>query len=603
MKSMRRNLRTATVLVALALMVAAIEVVPWYLSNRSTGQALSEHARINRDARAISAYIRIRTALSDIDRSVFWLLLAPGQAQMRVEIARARDRIQTDLDFLRHTMSEDARQGALVAQLQVLVDTRRAEVGRVISYIDEGRLELAQEMLSATGSAMPLREWDTLLENEHEALLGWQRKLIDSQRQQFRHSANLILSIQLLLLMVLLLGLTILWRRRSRMAIQARTARRNADRILSAVREPIVQLDANLRVRLCNPAFANLYSAEHGNAADYGNLLDVPLATVGSGVWNDAALLQRLRDVLLMDRELWDYELEQDTPASGRRTLLINAWRMPERGDSGEALIVTATDITARRQAERQVQELNQRLNSQVDEISQINADLESFNYSVSHDLRAPLRHIAAFSSKLGRELDVDPDTRAGHYLRVIGDSAVRMAVLIDELLTYSRLGRSPVRVGTVDMASLVAETRIMLAESSAERTIDWQVDDLPVIRGDASLLRLVWQNLLGNAVKYTSRTRQPRIQVRYQYQVSEDEHVFRVIDNGAGFDMAYIDKLFGVFQRLHAADEFPGTGIGLANVRRSLARMGGRVWAEGRPGQGATFHFALPGGHTLLLG
>ncbi|MFA7541742.1 MAG: ATP-binding protein, partial [Lysobacterales bacterium] len=230
-------------------------------------------------------------------------------------------------------------------------------------------------------------------------------------------------------------------------------------------------------------------------------------------------------------------------------------------------------------------------------------ADLESFNYSVSHDLRAPLRHIAAFSSKLGRELDVDPDTRAGHYLRVIGDSAVRMAVLIDELLTYSRLGRSPVRVGTVDMASLVAETRIMLAESSAERTIDWQVDDLPVIRGDASLLRLVWQNLLGNAVKYTSRTRQPRIQVRYQYQVSEDEHVFRVIDNGAGFDMAYIDKLFGVFQRLHAADEFPGTGIGLANVRRSLARMGGRVWAEGRPGQGATFHFALPGGHTLLLG
>lgn len=593
MKSARRNLRTGVILLLLALLVTVIEVVPWYLANRITGKAWTEHADINRDAEAVSAYIRIRTALSDIDRGVFWLLLAPGRAQMRVEIARARDRIQTDLDYLRQTMADDPRQAALVAQLQALVDTRRAEVGRVVGYIDEGRLDLAQEMLSATGSAMPLREWDTLLEQEHVAVLARHRELVDSQRKQFRRSTNLILSVQLLLLMLLLLGLTVLWRRRSRAAIQARTARRNADRILSTVREPIVQLDADLRVRLCNPAFASLY------AVDYGKLLDVPLASVGGGVWDDAALLQRLRDVLLMDRELWDYEFEQETPASGRRTLLINAWRMPDSGDSGEALIVTATDITARRQAERQVQELNQRLNSKVEEISQVNADLESFNYSVSHDLRAPLRHIAAFSTKLERELDAAPDSKAGHYLRVIGESAVRMAVLIDELLTYSRLGRSPVRAGPVDMAALVAESRAMLAESAADRDIDWQVDDLPVIRGDASLLRLAWQNLLGNAVKYTGRTGQPRIQVRYRYEPEEDEHVFSVIDNGAGFDMAYADKLFGVFQRLHAADEFPGTGIGLANVRRGLARMGGRVWAEASLGQGAAFHFSLPGGYA----
>ncbi len=593
MKSTRRNLRTGAVLVVLALLVAGLEVVPWYLANRITGKALNEHARINRDAEAVSAYIRIRTALSDIDRSVFWLLLTPGRAQMRVEIARARDRIQTDLDYLRQKMVDDPRQAALVGQLQALVDTRRAEVGGVIGYIDEGRLDLAQEMLSSTGSAMPLREWDTLLENEHVELLARHRQLLDGQHRQFRHVTNQILAVQLLLLLILLLGLTILWRRRTRMAMQARAARRNADRILSTVREPIVQLDADLRVRVCNPAFANLY------AMSDTNLLDVPLATIGAGVWNDAALLQRLRDVLLMDRELWDYELEQETPSSGRRTLLINAWRMPDRGDSGEALIVTATDITARRQAERQVQELNQRLNSKVEEISQVNADLESFNYSVSHDLRAPLRHIAAFSTKLDRELDVAPDSQAGHYLRVIGESAVRMAVLIDELLTYSRLGRSPVKSGPVDMAALLAEARVMLAESAGEREIDWQVDDLPVIRGDASLLRLAWQNLLGNAVKYTGRTERPEIQVRYRYEPLDDEHVFSVIDNGAGFDMAYADKLFGVFQRLHAADEFPGTGIGLANVRRGLARMGGRIWAEASLGQGAAFHFSLPGGYA----
>lgn len=596
MKSARSNLKTGIVLALLALLVAAIEVVPWYLANRMTGDALDNHARILRDAEAVSAYIRIRTALSDIDRGVFWLLLAPGRAQMRVEIARARDRIQTDLDFLRQKMADDPRQAALVAQLQALVDTRRAEVGGVLGYIDEGRLEMAQEMLSSTGSAMPLREWDQLLEQENVAVLARHSELIDSQRKQFRHSTNLILGIQLLLLMLMLIGLAILWRRRSRMALQARAARRNADRILSTVREPIVQLDADLRVRVCNPAFANLY------AVSYSNLLDVPLASVGGGVWNDAALMQRLRDVLLMDRELWDYEVEQETPSSGRRTLLINAWRMPDSGaDSSEALIVTATDITARRHAERQVQELNQRLNSKVEEISQVNADLESFNYSVSHDLRAPLRHIAAFSTKLEREIAVDPDSPAGHYLRVIGESAVRMAVLIDELLTYSRLGRSPVRTGPVDMAALVAEARAMLAETAGDRNIEWQVDELPVVRGDGSLLRLVWQNLLGNAVKYTGRTESPRIQVRYRFEPDADEHQFSVIDNGAGFDMAYADKLFGVFQRLHAADEFPGSGIGLANVRRSLARMGGRIWAEASPGEGASFHFALPGGHLLV--
>ena len=350
MKSARSNLKTGIVLALLALLVAAIEVVPWYLANRMTGDALDNHARILRDAEAVSAYIRIRTALSDIDRGVFWLLLAPGRAQMRVEIARARDRIQTDLDFLRQKMADDPRQAALVAQLQALVDTRRAEVGGVLGYIDEGRLEMAQEMLSSTGSAMPLREWDQLLEQENVAVLARHSELIDSQRKQFRHSTNLILGIQLLLLMLMLIGLAILWRRRSRMALQARAA----GAMPTASSAPCAnRLSSSTPTcaRGCNPAFANLY------AVSYSNLLDVPLASVGGGVSNDAALMQRLRDVLLMDRELWDYEVEQETPSSGRRTLLINAWRMPDSGaDSSEALIVTATDITARRHAERQVQ-------------------------------------------------------------------------------------------------------------------------------------------------------------------------------------------------------------------------------------------------------
>jgi light-regulated signal transduction histidine kinase (bacteriophytochrome) len=229
-----------------------------------------------------------------------------------------------------------------------------------------------------------------------------------------------------------------------------------------------------------------------------------------------------------------------------------------------------------------------------VAQISDVNRELEAFSYSVSHDLRAPLRHISGFARKLEHHLGAHADEKANHYIEVIAGSAQRMAQLIDDLLVFSRLGRGPLRLQAIDMQSVVDEARSLAESEAQDRRIVWKIAPLPMVIGDENMLRTVWQNLLGNAVKYTGHCEVAQIEVSVQ-QGRRGDYEFTVADNGAGFDMQYADKLFGVFQRLHRASDFPGNGIGLANVRRIVARHGGRVWAEAEPGQGARFHFSLP--------
>ncbi len=224
-------------------------------------------------------------------------------------------------------------------------------------------------------------------------------------------------------------------------------------------------------------------------------------------------------------------------------------------------------------------------------ELEQANRDLEAFSYSVSHDLRAPVRHISSFAGLLRRAVADQP--RALKYADVIEASAARMNTLIDGLLTLARLGSGEVRKTEVALGDLVEAVRVELAPEAGERQIEWQVADLPTVRGDPTLLRQVLQNLLGNALKYSRPRDVTRIEVWAER--TGHEHVIHVRDNGVGFDPAGESKLFEVFQRLHTPQEFEGDGIGLASVQRIVSRHGGRVWAEGRLGEGATFSFTLP--------
>ena len=253
-------------------------------------------------------------------------------------------------------------------------------------------------------------------------------------------------------------------------------------------------------------------------------------------------------------------------------------------------------DVSEQRAAQRRIQELNDSLARQNAELHAINQELEAFSYSVSHDLRAPLRAIDGFSQILLKENAGQLDEKGLDRLQRVRRAAQHMGSLIDDLLKLSRVTRAELQYQSVNLSELASDVVDALRKLEPERGV--AVDIAPGLsaRGDPKLLRIALDNLLGNAWKFTSRTEEARI----GFGRADTEHgpAFAVSDNGAGFDMAYADKLFGAFQRLHDTGEFPGTGIGLATVQRVVHKHGGRIWARAEVGRGATFNFTLGAGH-----
>jgi light-regulated signal transduction histidine kinase (bacteriophytochrome) len=266
------------------------------------------------------------------------------------------------------------------------------------------------------------------------------------------------------------------------------------------------------------------------------------------------------------------------------------------RNDKGDPIKMmgVVTEITERKRAEEEVKGLNEALQEHARQLAAANKELEAFSYSVSHDLRAPLRHMDGFAELLQKNSVQLLDERNRRYLTIILESAKQMGQLIDDLLAFSRMGRAEMLNSSVNLDQLVQEVILGLKLDIEGKDIVWQVSPLPNVAGDPSMLRLVFMNLISNALKYTRTRSQVRIEIGHYSEPSGELVVF-VRDNGVGFDMQYKEKLFGVFQRLHKSEEFEGTGIGLANVHRIIQRHGGRTWADGKVDEGATFYFSLP--------
>jgi PAS domain S-box-containing protein len=289
----------------------------------------------------------------------------------------------------------------------------------------------------------------------------------------------------------------------------------------------------------------------------------------------------------------WEGELKR-TKADGTEVVVASRWSLQRaERDRPAAIMETNNDISERKLRENEIRALNAQLASRSIELEAKNKELEAFAYSISHDLRAPLRHMSGYAELLQKKAAAVLDEKSQRYMLMILESAKRMGDLIDDLLSFSRIGRTEKQMSQVDLAQLAKEALAEVRQGTDGRNIACTIGSLPAFYGDRSMMRLVFINLLSNAVKFT-RTRK-RAEIEIGCKEADQEVVVFVKDNGVGFDMKYVNKLFGVFQRLHTAQTFEGTGIGLATVQRIVQRHGGRVWAEGTVDSGATFYFSAP--------
>ncbi len=376
---------------------------------------------------------------------------------------------------------------------------------------------------------------------------------------------------------------------RKRLEAEARAASLYARSLIEASLDPLVTISPQGKITDVNRATEEATGLPRVDlvGTDFADYFTEP----------DRALIGYQR--VLAEGQVRDYPLTIRHRSGGTADVLYNATVYRNEAGGRQGVFAAARDVTVRKRLEEEVRkhrdELEHLVEQRTAELEAAYKELEGFSYSVSHDLRTPLRAIDGFSRVLLEEHRQQLDEEGRRLLGVVREGTSRMSHLIDDMLAFSRMGRVHMSMEDVDMEALIRAVHEEILAASPGRDVRLDVGPLPPARGDRAMLRQVLANLLGNAFKFT-RTRTPAL-IEIRGIADGAEHQYQVKDNGVGFDMRYADKLFGVFQRLHPATEFEGTGIGLALVKRIVARHGGRVWAEGRPDEGATFHFALPSG------
>ncbi|MBN1143417.1 MAG: PAS domain S-box protein [Bacteroidales bacterium] len=348
--------------------------------------------------------------------------------------------------------------------------------------------------------------------------------------------------------------------------------------------------DTKSRFLVANVTLANILGRTPESIPGLTDLDLIPRERSNDFYNDEKVLFQTGNSILNKEEVLYDLKGNE---------IVFQSTKVPLRDSNGmiTGLVGTGHIITERKKAEEEIKKLNKELERMVEErtarLQQVNTDLESFAYSVSHDLRSPLRHVDGFMQMMYQNIP-EPNEKVRNYATKINAVLKRMAVMIDDLLAFSRLGRKELNVTRVNLNTVVRNIIDHYAHETASRNITWTINELPVVKGDQNLLHLAFENLLSNAIKYTSGISEARIEIGSRELPGNYSEIY-ISDNGVGFDMAYYNKLFGVFQRLHSGSQYEGTGIGLANVKQIVLKHKGSVWAEGKVNEGAVFYIALP--------
>ena len=556
--------------------VAALVVMGW-LAYRTTDRFITTDQLVAHTREVIATLESSLAILTDAEAQQRAFLLT-GDAQFLKASRNAQAQIHGWIDKVRRLTADNPVQQQRLAGLDAVISQRMT--------ILNGRIKLRQErgLQAVSGDVATLSQGGELMDQIWRGIAEMrdtENSLLSQRQQTARTSAEISLIIIFTgSVLACVVGLTAVLLIHRDLKLR-KLAEAERDRFFDLSRDVICIATFDGYFKTLNPAWERTlgFSREELTAKPFMEFIhpdDVPASQVEV-------------EKLAGGRETVNFENRYLCKDGSWRWFAWNA-----RAAVPQQLIYAAgRDITERKRAQVQITQLNADLQNRATQLEAANKELEAFSYSVSHDLRAPLRHIDGFVKLLNKQAGEALDERGRRYLDIVADSARQMGTLIDDLLVFSRMNRAELRQAKVSSDSLVHEAIGGLQTEINGRTIHWKITPLPEVEADPAMLRQVWVNLIANAVKY-SRLRSPA-EIEIGCSPGDGEHVFFVRDNGVGFDMQYAHKLFGVFQRLHRAEEFEGTGIGLANVRRIVHRHGGRTWAEGKIDGGATFFFSLP--------
>ena len=566
-------------MLAASLFLVIVAAIAWF----DFASAREAERSVEHTYQVLNASQLLFSTIQDADSRQRGYLLT-GEPQY---LSRYRELIAeeaADMRELRSLTRDNPAQRRRLAELGRAVDARLAQLGQGISARREQGIQAAIETVRAGEGAHLMRDIRDIL----AALEAEEHRLLSQRTQAAAAEADrtrwvLAMGTALLVSLLIFAGV-IIESDVGKLQVSERMLRRQAD-LLDKAPGPIIVWQLGGAIEYWNRGAEDLFgiTAQQAVGRIHDDLLH-PLHPLG---------MPAVQQELERDGE-WRGELTH--VVDGREIVAESHMTLVTEPDGRRTVLKTNRDITEEKRAQEEIRRLNQDLEERVrDRTAQLeasNKELETFAYSVSHDLRAPLRGIDGWSLALLEDYGPQLDPNARQYLERVREETQRMGRLIDDLLKLSRLTRVELQRQSVDLTSLARAIACRLREADTRRGMDFIIQDGLAAGGDTRLLEIVLSNLLGNAVKFTG----PRAQARIEFGQGRhrDQLAFYVRDNGVGFDMAYAGTLFGAFQRLHKYSEFPGTGIGLATAQRVLQRHGGRIWAEARPDEGATFYFTI---------